>query len=306
MDPNGYSEDIEEKIDKLSRILYAIGNTKVLRDHLSLYGGTALNILQMNDPPRLSEDLDFNYRHFGHEEWGEKRAFIDKTIKRVLNSIGYSDDRIKIHPRYNLNQFFVRYATQQGKKDLIKIEIGYMRRIPVLTEDVNIGFHHPSSSTEVQIMSPQKEELFANKFCTMLSRMRKRPNARDVFDVVTISKLDFDRELFLDLIMVESILMDLHMNEIKFVPLGRSDLSFLDKLLVKKPDEKELNKRAKTFTDSILAELDKRNIEDFQSDFYKSGNVKLDLLHKNKNIHPEISNHPQLLWLRKKLKIQTK
>ncbi len=304
MELKEYTPDIVEKINRLSIILSAIGDAKLLQEHLCLYGGTALNLLHLKVAPRLSEDLDFNYRKIGDEDWGKKRDEIDHTIKRILDTLGYPNESIKIQPRYNLNRFFVRYENENGKKDLIKIEIGYMRRIPNLIEDVNIDYQHPSFPRTVKILSPKKEELYANKFSTMLSRMKRKPNIRDVFDVVTISDLDFDRDLFLDIVMLETILMDLRYTEMKFIPLNKNDLSNLEKLLAIKPDIEVINRKSKTFFKYVLTDLENRNIKEFQSSFYKNGKVRLDLLKNPDAIHPEISNHPQLLWLRKKHKIE--
>ncbi|NIP33773.1 MAG: hypothetical protein GWN18_02480, partial [Thermoplasmata archaeon] len=54
---------ILEKVGRISDILVAIGEDPLLRDTLCLYGGTALNFLHYPGSPRMSEDLDFNYRH---------------------------------------------------------------------------------------------------------------------------------------------------------------------------------------------------------------------------------------------------
>ena len=261
-----------------------------------------MNILHLERTPRLSEDLDFNFRYFGSEDWGKKRDEIDAGIKWILDKLGYVNEEIRIQPQYNLNRFFIRYKGKKEKRDLLKIEIGYMRRIPDLKEDTSVEFRDASLPRSVSITTPKKEELFANKFCTMFSRMKRRPNARDVFDVVTISKSNFDKGLFLDLLMIESILMNNRYHDMRFVRLDRSDSNYLEKLLVSGTDIEELNKKAKTFSENILAELEDRNILEFQSAFYDSGKVKLDLLKNPNLIHPDIQKHPQLLWLRKKYK----
>ena len=62
MEMTGYSGDVKEKVRRLGGILAAFGEAEILRGHLSLYGGTAINLLHMEQAPRLSEDLDFNYR----------------------------------------------------------------------------------------------------------------------------------------------------------------------------------------------------------------------------------------------------
>ena len=63
MDLSGYQPKDVEKIHRLFDILERIGNIKFLSDRLSFCGGTALNFIHFGDIPRLSVDLDFNYRH---------------------------------------------------------------------------------------------------------------------------------------------------------------------------------------------------------------------------------------------------
>jgi predicted nucleotidyltransferase component of viral defense system len=300
MDFELYSEDIVEKIQRLSEILITIADAKILKEHLSLCGGTALNLLHLDSPPRLSEDLDFNYRHFGDEDWGRIRDMIDMNLKRILDKLGYPKESIKIQPYYNLNRFFISYETENGKKDQIKIEIGYMRRIPDLRLDDNLNFHHPAFPRTVKILTPKKEELFANKFVTMLSRMRRRPNARDVFDVLTISELDFNVGLFSDIVILETILMDLQFSKMKFIQLEKSDLKTLAKLVLMKPELEIINNKVNSFTKTVQKSLEKKKINDFQREFIKNGKVRLDLLENPDQVHPGISEHPQLLWLLKK------
>ncbi len=59
-----------EKVLRISDFLEDISYVKFLRDRLSLYGGTALNFIHFEEVPRLSVDLDFNYRHIDEGDWG--------------------------------------------------------------------------------------------------------------------------------------------------------------------------------------------------------------------------------------------
>jgi len=65
MNLENFPVDTIEKISHLSDILVKIGQTPFLRKRLSLYGGTALNLLRIPATYRLSVDLDFcaNQRH---------------------------------------------------------------------------------------------------------------------------------------------------------------------------------------------------------------------------------------------------
>ena len=79
----GFSTNTIEKMRRLCDILSAIQNSTFLSQRLSLYGGTAINFVYL-DCPRLSEDLDFNYRHIDNSDWGTTREKIDETIKWIL------------------------------------------------------------------------------------------------------------------------------------------------------------------------------------------------------------------------------
>ncbi len=96
-------------------------------------GGTALNLIYSEGIPRLSVDLDFNYRHEGSEDWGEVRTKIDDRLKAILESMGYED--LVIDPSYPLGRINAAYRNESGKRDELKLEVGYMRRFPFLKED---------------------------------------------------------------------------------------------------------------------------------------------------------------------------
>ncbi len=56
----------------------------LLRDRLSLYGGTALAFVYFPETYRLSVDVDFSYRHNGDEDWGTVRKGIDGDMNAIL------------------------------------------------------------------------------------------------------------------------------------------------------------------------------------------------------------------------------
>ena len=154
----GFSDDTIEKMKRLCDLLSAIQNSEFISKRLSLYGGTALNFLYLNCP-RLSEDLDYNYRHIDESDWGATRDKIDEDIKWILKSLGYEKSNVKINARYNQCRFHLNYITKTGIKDDIKIEIGYMRRIPDLNNDYIKRFNHLTSREKIRVMTPIKEEL---------------------------------------------------------------------------------------------------------------------------------------------------
>lgn len=76
-----------EKVCRISDLLEDISAVKFLKDHLSLYGGTALTFIYSHEILRLSTDLDLNYRHLDTRDWGEVRNEIDERIKDLPHKL---------------------------------------------------------------------------------------------------------------------------------------------------------------------------------------------------------------------------
>src|SRR3990170_1540980 len=181
-----------EKVCRTADLLEGISAAKFLSDRLSLYGGTALTFVYSPEILRLSIDLDFNYRHTDNAEWGEIRKEIDERLKDLIYRQEYDQMDIAINATYPLARFTVRYVNAHGSEDNFKIEIGYLRRTPLLKADTLAGFKHIGTQETFKTRTPMKEELFANKCCTLL--YRKTP--RDLFDTYQITKMKFDHNIF--------------------------------------------------------------------------------------------------------------
>jgi len=128
-----------EKVLRISDILEKISSVPFMRKRLALYGGTALAFVHFEEIERLSVDIDFNYRHIDDADWGDVRDQIDANMKIILYGLGYTDDDIRINSSHPLNRFTVKYTNHTGRPDEVKIETGYMRRIPVLEADISTG-----------------------------------------------------------------------------------------------------------------------------------------------------------------------
>lgn len=173
-----------------------------------LYGGTSLNFLHFKDIPRLSVDIDFNFRDLKTGDWGKERNKIDGILKKILSDLKYSESDIKIQARYPITRFDVHYTTKDNQKDSIKIEIGYMRRIPLFKNDIKSKFNHFKTDEQIELKTPTSEELFGNKFCTLLYRHKDEAtiSSRDLYDVYTISKNTFNKEMFETAIILDSLM----------------------------------------------------------------------------------------------------
>jgi len=191
-----------EKVCRISDFLEDVSAVKFLVDRLSLYGGTALTFIYSEEVLRLSVDLDLNYRHLDPRDWGEVRKEIDERIKDILYRQGYSESDIAISPSYPLARFTIQYTNTLGIRDNFRVEIGYMRRYPILKTDTQANFKHIGTQETFTVKTPIKEELFANKWCTLLHRR----TPRDLFDVYQMSKMDFDREIFRKCAVVDSLM----------------------------------------------------------------------------------------------------
>jgi predicted nucleotidyltransferase component of viral defense system len=298
LDLSLYPETIREKIERICDILAQMNKLPLLKDHLSFHGGTALNFLYLNTP-RLSEDLDFNYRQMGERDWGEVRDDIDNETKRILYDLGYKKEDIKIQPIYNLCRFHIRYENSKGMKDSIKIETGYMRRIPILEDDTLREFIHPVTEQRIEIKTPIKEELFANKFCTMFSR--ESMSARDIYDVYSISSAEFDMSLFIDAVMIESIFMNTDI--INFPTASLEDNiqpTQIQDLITVAIDWESVHRNVKSFVETIQTELKTRDYPEFLTEFHSNHTINFDRLTNKSKLNEGLQEHPILLWLAEK------
>jgi len=198
----GFDPRQVEKVCRISDFLEDLSRVPFLRDRLCLYGGTALSFVFFDEVFRLSVDVDFNYRHLDSEDWGRVRERVDDGIKRLLYSQGYVESDLAISASYPLGRITVQYRNLRGLRDGFEVEIGYMRRTPILHGDSIGMFRHIGSGESFSVKTPVREELFANKWCTLLYR----GSSRDLFDIFQISKAEVDREVFRKCAVVDSLM----------------------------------------------------------------------------------------------------
>lgn len=297
----GFSQEMIEKIDRLCDLLESIEKSEFLSKRLSLYGGTALNFLYL-DQPRLSEDIDFNYRHIDDEDWGEVRDKIDEDLKWVIKSLDYKDEQLNINPKHNQCRFHLSYTSERGIDNDIKIEIGYMRRYPDLKEDTFRSFKHLKKGRGIKVMTPKREELFANKFATMISRSRTYLNLRDIFDVHSISAEEFEHRLFLELVALEIIMMDMPYSFLTQIRkrLNEKEISGrLDHLLKDELHIENILRDVIPFSEKIVGDLQSKELDTAIDHFHKTGELDLEKFNFKNEFHPRLHEHPQLQWLRK-------
>lgn len=292
-----------EKVCRISDVLRDISAIKFLRDHLSLYGGTALTFIYSKEILRLSTDLDLNYRHLDTKDWGEVRSEIDERIKALLYRQGYEKSEIAISPSYPLARITVQYTNTLGSKDNFNIEIGYMRRIPILKTDTLAAFKHIGTQETFPIKTPINEELFANKWCVLLYR----GTPRDLFDVYQITKMSIDFEVFRKCAIVDSLmrekpkLYEINIKDtISEIPIDSSLRNLLQADKFSKLNFKEMTEQTINFSREIMENLTENEIEAIDQ-FFELKSFKPNLIDEKGIFHEKIKEHPAIQWVLTKL-----
>ena len=299
----GFNSKDMEKTCRISDLLEDIAAVKFLSDRLSLYGGTALTFIYSQQILRLSIDLDLNYRHMDKVDWGQVRKEIDERLKGLLYRQGYNRADIAINASYPLTRFTVRYVNAAGSDDNFKIEIGYMRRTPILKADAQAEFKHIGTQETFKTTTPLKEELFANKWCAMLYRK----TARDVFDMYRIADMEFDPDTFHKCAIIDSLtrelpkLYEINPETINEIPLDSSLGNLVQTERLPEFDFLKIAERVTEFTRTQLQKLTttEKNMID---QFWEKKDYRPELIDPAGIFHTKIAEYPAVLWTLEKLK----
>ena len=287
-----------EKVCRISDLLEDISAVRFLKDRLSLYGGTALTFIYSREILRLSIDLDLNYRHLDKKDWGEVRREIDERIKDLLYRQGYRQSDLAISPSYPLARITVHYTNTQGLGENYDIEIGYMRRYPILKADTLADFKHVGTEETFPIKTPMKEELFANKWCALL--YRRTP--RDLFDVYQITKMDMNPTVFRKCAVVDSLmrgrpkLQDIKIDEtLGKIPIDSSLRNLLQAERFSRFDFDEMRRQTIEFSKLMIANLTKDEVKAINQ-FYELKTFESKLIDEKGIFHEKIEDHPSIQW----------
>lgn len=85
----GFIRDTLEKVMRLTEILSFISDNEMLSKNLALKGGTAINLLYLNNMPRLSVDIDLDYTNPSREIMLQERPQIRGQIEKYMYAAGY-------------------------------------------------------------------------------------------------------------------------------------------------------------------------------------------------------------------------
>jgi predicted nucleotidyltransferase component of viral defense system len=293
---HGFSIRETEKVCRISDLLEDISAVKFLADRLSLYGGTAFTFIYSPEILRLSIDLDFNYRHVDTADWGESRKEIDQKLKGLIYRQEYSATDVAINASYPLTRFTVKYVNSVGTEDNFKIEIGYLRRTPILKTDTLTDFKHIGTQETFKTKTPTKEELFANKWCTLL--YRKTP--RDLFDIYQITKTKFNKDTFHKCAIIDSLthtkpkMHEIDPHIIEQIPIDSSLRNLLQTEKLPRYDFPKIKREVIEFTAAQLAKITSNEIDAINR-FYDQKSFQPDLIDNTGILHERITEYPAIL-----------
>jgi predicted nucleotidyltransferase component of viral defense system len=293
---HGFNAKETEKVLRISDLLEDISAVKFLSDRLSLYGGTALTFIYLPQILRLSIDLDFNYRHIDTADWGDVRKESDEKLKEILYRQKYNEKEVAINASYPLTRFTIKYLNTLGSEDSVKIEIGYLRRTPLLRTDTLADFKHVGTQETFKVKTPQKEELFENKWCTLL--YRKTP--RDLFDTYQITRIKFNPEIFRKCAILDSLthekpkIYQIDTGFIEEIPIDSSLKNLLQTQNIQKHDFPKIARTVKEFTQTQLASIteDEKKAVD---QFYDQKIFNPQLINNIGLFHERIKEYPAVL-----------
>ncbi len=295
----GFSVREIEKVLRISDLLEDISYVKFLQKRLSLYGGTALNFIYFQDIPRLSIDLDFNYRHVDQEDWGKVRNEVEGRVKKLLDMKGY--ESFRINPSYPLCRIDVPYQNSQGLNDRFLIEIGYMRRQPILRGGSKAEFFHIGKKESFEVNTPIKEELFANKLGVCLYRT----STRDIYDVYRIAEEKLDQDMFRKCLVIDSLMRgsppldEIEVSEV----IGQVAIdSSLENLLRSSAEEdfESIKERAIQFGEKTVKDLTKEEVN-LIHEFYGEKEFRPDSIDNAGIFNGSLQEDSGIEWALKKL-----
>jgi hypothetical protein len=288
----GFLRNFLEKMLRLLDILSTLKSNPVTKDAFVLKGGTALNLFILAFP-RISADLDLNYvRFISKSGMLRDRKLINSEIQKLFNSEYEIEITKDVHA---LTQFAFHYQTMSGSSDMVKLEINYLIRNPILAPQPR-RFNH--FDLNIEFLCLDYQELFASKFVTLLSRY----TPRDLFDVYQMvnTPLKIDSNVFRAIFLFYGIVSDINMFDllkVKFDLITQRDIQ--NKLAPMLRKGTSLNKntmvaKIEEFLSPFLVLTGKETIA--LQKFYNTGELDFDILFPKEEIQEKIHISPSLKW----------
>lgn len=292
----GYQPTTLEKVARLEDVLREITQHPQFGPHLALKGGTAINFVLLPEAPRLSIDIDLNYiGAIEREAMLDARARVEEFVERVADAQTYV---IEKRAPYGLTGWELSYDNIAGNRDIIKVEINWLLRVPIWQpERVLFRSVFPGDPSVVTVTA--REEVVAGKLAALLGRAAPR----DLFDTATLVEHgamgDHDR-LRAAAILLGSFRPDdfrerlarPHIGEIEereirnvLWPTLRKDM---------RPTLDQLRKACEPALQEILTLGEKESV--FLNEFYERHRFDPLPLFDGLDANPDLSRHPMAAW----------
>lgn len=174
-----------EKVTRLLELLGEIDAAPDLEGKLALHGGTALNLFWL-DAPRLSVDIDLNYiGSVDLEELKRDRPRVEELLVRIAKGLGY---RVTSGREEHAGRTFkLRFVSEDGTDDLIKIDLSFLARVPLLPPERRECHFDPGFRQTYPVL--QIEEMCGGKTKALLERIA----VRDLFDIHQMGRLGYPK-----------------------------------------------------------------------------------------------------------------
>ncbi|NQZ85184.1 MAG: nucleotidyl transferase AbiEii/AbiGii toxin family protein [Nanoarchaeales archaeon] len=283
-----YKNNELEKVTRLYYTLKDVSQIPIIKEKVLFFGGTAINSIYKNYP-RLSVDIDLQYvGEFDREKMLGDREVIKYEIRSYLIQKKYEFEE---NDRYGIHQFMIKYITNSGMVDYIKLEVNFLDRTPILPT-IQGEVKSPLRDDFFMVQTFQKEELFAKKMLALIDRQE----ARDIYDMANIGKIDENK--FRKCVLCASLLRYKSIEPIKNKKLEyMSDKKFNDRLLplIKVSEiisKDDLFSNANSILKKLKSNINKTE-EKFSQNFNKD-NPEFEKFFEEIKYNPNINKSPVL------------
>lgn len=302
----GFQRDVFEKVYRLKKILAFLNKEPILKEHLLLKGGTAINMTIFN-LPRLSVDIDLDYiPNDSRENMLRTRSELSRRLQEYMEIEGYllsAGSRTS----HSLDAFYFQYTNSADNRDMIKVEINYSLRAHVLEADQRkILTNAFGDRVFVRTVAPL--EIFAAKVNALLSRAA----ARDIYDFnkfLQSGVFEGQRDLFRKIVVFYATISADKINKsfdtsaingITFRKIKRDLLPMLSRDEASAHFDLEGYKNAsKAFIVQLMQLTD---AEKEYMNCFENGKYAPKLLFEDEKILRRIEKHPMAVWKTSKTK----
>jgi len=300
----GFLPRYVEKVVRLVNLLEEIQNHPDLKDQFVLKGGTALNVFFF-DLPRLSVDIDLNFIGEANvTRMKEIRPEIEDALERVFRR---SDLSVVNKPTetHSSSQWILNYNQATRGKDSIKVDLNYLRRVPILEvqniEPSNIGSFVFDSFPLLDI-----NELAAGKFKALF----ERNSSKDLYDTQTLlseTELNEDKLRVAFVVYGASARQDWRKISLESLDSKYPNIKNTLPDMLQSKERNQLEQLVENLTSSVREGLSivlpfRDSEEEFLRKINLEGEIEPSLITQSSNLQKRIKKDPALHWKAKNVK----